>query len=114
MFPLSLSHNLPMFNKNNFRRQLIIFMIALFLQGCFSSGEKKAHEEVLSTLSIEKLAAFFKKYPASKYDDLLIKEFSNRCDADPDRKSCYRMILEAIPSTNSNYAEINQKFNDME
>lgn len=72
----------------------------------YNNNEKKAYEEVLSTLSLRKLEEFLITYPDSPNSDLLIKKFTESCSKDPNQQDCYEMLLEAIPQTSFCSAEI--------
>lgn len=80
------------------------------LPACSKNSEQDAYEEVLSTLSIQKLASFLETYPDGKYEYLVINEFLDRCDAEPDPKSCNEMLLEAIPGNSKLYDIIAERY----
>lgn len=101
------------FAGKRFAAGVCIAVLLVMLQGCFKSDEQKAYEEAVSTVSLQKIASFFEKYPNSKYGELIIAEFSATCDVDPDSKGCYRMILKASPKDNVQYGEILNKIENV-
>lgn len=86
------------------RKQIVIIFFSIaslvaLLNWCSRNAEQAAYEEVLLTLSAQKLASFIKTYPDSKYGDLLINEFMGICDSESDSKDCYGMLLKTIPDS---------------
>lgn len=91
-----------------------IFIIAavplLLSSGCFKNAEESAYQGVLSTLSLQKAALFFKQYPDSAYGESIIDGFSSSCEAGPDKKECFALLLGIIPRNHNQYDKVAARF----
>ncbi len=78
----------------------IVFTV--FFSGFRNTSDKKAYEEILNTMSMNKAKRFFDRYPQSKYKDQLITKIIGWCKQE-NTEECYRMILDTIPKNDKQY-----------
>lgn len=88
---------------------LSMFVVVLtsisFILSCSKPSDKKAYEEIVATMSIEKAKRFFRNYPESKYRDRLANEIVGWCKQE-ETEECYKMILETLPKDHPRFKEV--------
>jgi len=92
---------------------LIAAASLLLLSGCFNSTEESDYQEVLSSLSVRKAGLFLEKYPDSKFGNVIVREFSFRCEAGPNRKECFDMLLGVIPRSHNQHKVVAAQIDSM-
>lgn len=80
-----------------------------FISNCNKSSDKKAYEEVVATMSMQKARHFFAKYPYSTYRDKLVSELIEWCKRE-ETEECYRLMLHAIPKDHPQYKEMSSYY----
>jgi len=80
-------------------RVMVCILVLLSLPCCTGDSERKARDEVLTSLSLQKLANFAKVYPDSVHTGPLVDEFLDRCETELDAPGCYQMVLDVLPKT---------------
>ncbi|MEW6571698.1 MAG: hypothetical protein AB1390_11110 [Nitrospirota bacterium] len=75
---------------------LSILVSTSFISSCSKPPDRKAYEEVVATMSMEKAKNFFHAYSKSIYRDKLVNEIAGWCEHE-ETEECYRMILDVLP-----------------
>lgn len=88
----------------------LLLTIMLICVGCVKTDDRKAYEDVVSTLSTTKAKEFFIKYPDSKYRDILANDLLLLCQHENTRE-CYQLVIEALPKNHKRYKETVDYYN---
>lgn len=86
------------------RKILYISFILIITLTCGKPSDKQAYEEVLGTLSAEKVKNFFNTYPNSPYAEQLVDDLVILCSRDKSDQCC-GMILQTISEKHIRYNE---------
>jgi hypothetical protein len=87
---------------------LLVLLVSagiLIFQVRHKPSDKKAYEEVVATMSINKAKLFFADYPQSPYREKLVDNLIEWCRMEK-TKECYQMILECLPRESRPYQEV--------
>jgi hypothetical protein len=83
---------------------ILMFLTTIFFKSEHSS-DKKAFEEVISMMSLEKAKQFFAEHPGSRYVDVLVNEIIEWCKQD-NTEECYKNVLDIIPDDHPQVGEL--------
>lgn len=71
---------------------------------CGTPADQRAYEQVIATMSMQKAAEFFKRFPRSGNRDSLVEEIVG-CRED-DTPECYRLVMATIPKEHARYRDV--------
>ncbi len=79
--------------------------LCAILAACGKSPDRRAYDDVVATMSLQKARQFFERYPGSPYRDRLVDDIIEWCRRDG-TEECSKMILGVIPRDHPRYQEV--------
>ncbi len=75
------------------------------LSACGKSPDRRAYDDAVATMSLQRARQFFERYPDSPYRDRLVDDVIGWCRRE-EAAECWKMIRDVVPADHPRYPEV--------